>query len=126
MRMVLVGFLVVCEWGRFGISLGVGSGGCLLMLVICGLGVVSEVVWLRMWSVGEGFHVRHWNMMSWFGLCTRVLRGFLFWWVERVVAGGFISLLGRSIVKRVMGEWQYIVWISSAGCVKGQGERIGT
>ena len=40
LRLVLVGFLVVCEWGRFGISLGVGFGGCWLVLVICGLGVV--------------------------------------------------------------------------------------
>jgi len=91
LRLVLVGLLVVCEWGRFGISLGVGSGECWMVLVICGLGVVSEVAWLRMWSVGVGFHARHWNMLSWFGLYTRVLRGFLFGWVERVVVGGFTS-----------------------------------
>ena len=44
LRFVLVGFLVICEWGRFRISLGVSFGGCRLMLVIWGLGVVLEVL----------------------------------------------------------------------------------
>ncbi len=57
------------------------------------------------WADGEGFHALHWNMLSWFGFCTRVLRGFLFGWVEGVVAGGFMSWLGRSVVKRGIGEW---------------------
>ncbi len=103
--MVLVGFLVVCEWGRFGVSMGVGYGGWLLVLVNCRLSVVSEAVWLRTLSVGVGFHAWHWNMLSWFGSCTRVLRGFLFGWRERVVAEGFMSWLGRSAVERGMGGW---------------------
>ena len=75
---MLVGVLVVCEWREFGVSLGLGFGVCGLALVTWGLGVVSKVVWLRTWVVGEGFHVLHCNMLSWLGLCTRVLRGFLF------------------------------------------------
>ena len=34
LRLVVVGFLVVCEGRVFGVSLGVGSGGCWLVLVI--------------------------------------------------------------------------------------------
>jgi len=85
------GFLAVCEGRRFVVSLGVGSGGCWLVLVFWGLGMVLEIVLLRTWADGEGFHALHWNMLSWFGFYTRVLRGFLFGWVERVVAGGFMS-----------------------------------
>jgi hypothetical protein len=60
---------------------------------------------LRTWAVGDGFHDLHWNMLSWFGFCARVLRGFLFGWVERVVAGGFMLWLGRSDVERGIGGW---------------------
>ena len=67
--------------------------------------MVSEVVLLRTWAVGEGFHALHWNMLSWFGFCTRVLRGFLFGLVVRVVAGGFMLWLGRSDVERGIGGW---------------------
>ena len=42
--LVSVSVLVVCEWERFGISLGVGSGGCWLVLVVWGLDVVLGVV----------------------------------------------------------------------------------
>ena len=42
-----VGFLVVCEWRGFGVSLGVDFGGCWFVLVIWGLGMVLEVVWWR-------------------------------------------------------------------------------
>ena len=80
-------------------------GGCGLASVIWGLGVVSEVVWLRTWAVGEGFHALHCNMLRWFGFCTRVLRGFLFVWVERVVAGGFMLWMGRSDGERGIGGW---------------------
>ena len=44
LRLVLVGFMVVCEWRRFGVSLGVGSGGCWLVLAVWGMGVVLGVV----------------------------------------------------------------------------------
>ena len=86
------------------VSVGVGFGGCGLALVIWGLGVMSEVVWLRTWADGEGFHALHWNMFRWLGFCTRVLRDFLFGWVERVVAGGFVLWLGRLDVERGIGE----------------------
>ena len=52
----LPGFLEACGWGRFGVSVGVGIGGFGLISVFWGLGVVSEVVWLRKWVFGEGFH----------------------------------------------------------------------
>ena len=42
--LVLVGFLVVCERRGFGVSLGVGFGGCWLVVVFWGLGVVSAVL----------------------------------------------------------------------------------
>ena len=42
--LVLASFLVACEWRGFGVSLGVGFGGCGLVSVIWGLGMVSEVV----------------------------------------------------------------------------------
>ena len=44
LRLVVDGFLVACEGRRFGVTLGVGSGGCWLLLVIWGSGVVLEVV----------------------------------------------------------------------------------
>ena len=44
-------------------------------------------------------------MLSWFGFFARVLRKFLFGRVERVVAGGFMWWLGRSVVKRGVGGW---------------------
>ena len=43
LRLVLVGFLVIWEWRGYGVSLGVGFGGCGLASEIWGLGVVSEV-----------------------------------------------------------------------------------
>ena len=79
LMLIVVGFLVVCEGRRFGVSLGVGSGGCWMVLVAWGLGVLLEFVLLRTWADGEGFHALHWDMLSWFGFCTRVLRGFLCW-----------------------------------------------
>ncbi len=60
---------------------------------------------MRTWAGGEGFHALLWNMSSWFAFCTRVLRDFLFGWVERVVAGGFMPWLGRAVVKRGVGGW---------------------
>ena len=60
---------------------------------------------MRTWAGGEGFHALHWNMLSWFGFCTRVLRGFLFVWVERVVAGGFMPWQGPAVVKWGLGGW---------------------
>ena len=75
------------------------------MSVIWDLGVVSEVVWLKTWAVGEGFHALHWNMLSWFVFCSRVLRGFLFGRVVRVVFGGIMLWMERSDVGRVIGGW---------------------
>ena len=70
--------------------MSVGFGGRGLVSVIWGLGVVSETVWLRTWSVGEGFHALYWNMLSWFVFCSTVLRGFLSGREVRVVSGGVI------------------------------------
>jgi hypothetical protein len=61
--------------------------------------VVLEVVLWRMCSDGEEYHALHWNMLSWFGVCTVVLRVFLFGCAERVVAWGFASGLGRAVVE---------------------------
>ena len=44
LRLVLGGFLVVCEWRRFGVSLDVDFGGYWLVLVVWGVGVVLGVV----------------------------------------------------------------------------------
>ena len=60
---------------------------------------------MRTWAVGEGFHALHWNMLGWFGVCTRMVRGLLFRWVVRVVAGDFMLWLGRSNVDRGIGGW---------------------
>ncbi len=57
--------------------------------------MVSEVACLKTWVDGEGFHARHWNMLSWFGFCIEVLRCFLFGCGVRVVTGGFMLWLGR-------------------------------
>ena len=59
LKLVLISVLAACEWGGFGVSLGVGFGGCWLVVVIWGLGVVMEVMWLRTWADGEGFHALH-------------------------------------------------------------------
>ena len=67
---------------------------------------------MRTWAVGEGFHALHWNMLSCFVFCTRVLRGFLFGWVVRVVAGGFMLWLGRPDVERGIGGWMCGVLVS--------------
>ena len=67
--------------------------------------MVLEFVLLRTWADGEGFHALHWNMLSWFGFCTKVLRGFLFGWVERVVAVCFMLWLGRAVIKRGICGW---------------------
>ena len=71
LRLGLSGFLVSCEWGKFGVSLGGGLGG---------FGSVSgiEDVVLRACVVGDWFHTLHWNILSWFGCCTNVFRSFLF------------------------------------------------
>ena len=74
--------------------MGVGFGGFGSVSVIWVLVVVSEVVCLRTWVVGEGIHAMHWNMLSWFGFCTKVLRGFISGRVVRVVIGGFMLWLG--------------------------------
>ena len=63
--------------------------------------MVLEVMWSTTWAVGEGFHNLHLNMLSWFGICTMVLRGFFFAWVERVLAGGFMPWMGRAVVSVV-------------------------
>jgi len=60
---------------------------------------------LRTWAVGVGFHALHWNILSWFGFCTDVLRGFLFGRAVRFVAGGFMLWLERSDVERCIGGW---------------------
>ena len=44
LKLELVIFLVVCEWRGFGVSLGVGFGGCGIASVIWGLSMVSEIV----------------------------------------------------------------------------------
>ncbi len=60
---------------------------------------------MRTWADGEGFHALHWNMLSWFGFCIRVLRLFLFGWVVVFVAEGCMSWLGRSVVERGIDGW---------------------
>ena len=80
LRLVLAGFFGACEWRGFGVSMGKGLGGFGYVSGIWGLGVVLGVLGLRTWAVGDGFHGLHWNMLSWFGFCTKVFRGFLFWW----------------------------------------------
>ena len=57
------------------------------------------------WAVGEGFHALHWNMLSWFGFCTTVLRGFLFGRVVRVVSESLMFCMGRSDVGRGIDGW---------------------
>jgi len=44
LRLVVVSFLVIRGGRRFGVSLGVGSGGCWSELVVWGLGMVLEFV----------------------------------------------------------------------------------
>ena len=105
LRLVLDRFLEACECRGFGGPVSVGFGGCGLVSVIWRLGVVSEAAWLRTWSVGEGFHALHWNMLSWFVFCPTVLRGFLFGREVRVVSGGVILWMKRSDVGRGIGGW---------------------
>ena len=90
LRLVLGRFLEACEGRGFEVPVSVGFGGCGLVSVIWRLGVVSAVVWLRTWSVGEGFHALHSNMLSWYVFCSTVLRGFLFGREGRVLARGVI------------------------------------
>jgi len=59
LRMVLGRFLEAYECMGFGVPVSVGFGGCGLVSVIWGSGVVSEAMWLRTLSVGEGFHAIH-------------------------------------------------------------------
>jgi hypothetical protein len=59
----------------------------------------------RVCLVGGGFHALHWNMFSWFGCRSNVLRGFLFRWVGRDVVGGWILCIGRTGVGWVLSEW---------------------
>ena len=76
LRIVVIGFLVVCDVRGFGVSLGVGSNGW--VWVCWGLGAVLKVVSSRAGAEGGGFHALHWNMLSWLEFFTRLLRGFLF------------------------------------------------
>ena len=75
---------------------------------------------MRTWAVGVGFHALHWNMLSWFDFCTDVLRGFLFRWAVRVVAGGFMLWLGRSDVERCIGGW--VCDVGTSRCLAFFGE----
>ena len=85
--------------GGFGVSVDVGIGRFGLVSVFWGLYVVFEVVWLRTCVIGERFHALHCSMLSWLGLCIKVLRGFLFVYGVRVVTGDFMSWIGRSGVE---------------------------
>ena len=105
MRLVLGSFLEACECRGCGVPVSVGFGGCGLVSVIWDVGVVSEVVWLRSWAVGEGFHALHWNMLGWFVFCSTVLRGFLFVRVVRLVSGGVMLWMERSDVEQGIGGW---------------------
>jgi hypothetical protein len=58
------------------------------------------------------FHALYWITLSWFGFCTKALRGFIFGCVVWVVDGGFMLWLGRSGVDRVMCGWVCGVVIS--------------
>ena len=87
LRLSLVVFWGACEWRGLGVFIGVRLGGFGSVSGIWGLGVVLVVVGLITWAVGDEFHALHWNMLSWFGCCTRVLRSFLLGWVERVIFG---------------------------------------
>ena len=59
LRLVLGSILEACEVRGFGVLVSVGFGGCGLVSVILDLGMVSEVVRLRTWAVGDGFHALH-------------------------------------------------------------------
>ena len=59
LRLFLARFFGVCRWRRFRVSMGVGFGGFGSVSGIWGLGVVLEVVGLRRWTVGDGFHALH-------------------------------------------------------------------
>ena len=92
--------------------------------------MVLGVVGLRTWAAGDGFHALHWNMLSLFGFCTKMLRGFFFGCVVRVVAGGCMLWLGRSGVDRFVGRWVCGVLTSrclafSADFVLGREEGVG-
>ena len=76
------------KWRGFGVSIGVSLGRFGSVSDIWGLAVVLVVVGLRTSAIGDGFHALHWNMLSWSGCCTKVLRCFLLGWVIRVVVGG--------------------------------------
>ncbi len=59
LRLVLGSVLEACECRGLGVPMNVCFGGCGLVSVIRDLGVVSEVVWLRTWAVGEAFYALH-------------------------------------------------------------------
>ena len=89
----------------FGVSVGRGVDGFGSVWGVERLGVSMVGVVPRACIAGDGFHALHWNMFSWFGCRSNVLRGFLFGWVERDVVGGWILCLGRFGVGWVLGEW---------------------
>ena len=88
LRVSLGGILGAGGWRGFGVSISVGLGGFGSVSGIWGLGMVLMVVGLITWAVGDGIHALHWNMLSWFGWCTKFLRGFLLGWVVRAAVGG--------------------------------------
>ena len=87
-----------------GVSIGVGLGKFRSVSGIWGLGMVLVVVGLRTWAVGDGFQTLHWNVLSWFGCCSEVLRVFRLRWVVRVVVGGCMLGLGRAGAVCFVGE----------------------
>ena len=66
------------------------------------------------WAVGDGFQDLHWNMLSWFGCCTKVLRCFLLRCVVRVVVRGCMLCLGRAGVAGFVGE--YVCGVVASRC----------
>ena len=88
-----------------GVAVGRGVDGFESVFGIEGLGVSMVGVVPRACLVGDGFHALHWNMFSWFGCRSNVLRGFLFRWVGRDVVGGWILSIGRTGVGWVLSKW---------------------
>ena len=83
---IFSGLLVACGWGMGWVSVGRGVDGFGSVFGIVGLDV--SMVGVVSGLVGDGFHALHWNMFSWFGCRSHVLRGFLVRWVGRDVVGG--------------------------------------
>jgi hypothetical protein len=96
------GLLVSCGGGMYGVPLRRGVDGFGSVLGVGSLGVSMAGVVPRACIAGDGFHALHWNMLSWFGGCINVLRGFLFGWGERDVVGGWILCPGRVVDGRIL------------------------